>query len=140
MLFNNPSDFKFIFPDSKFEDVPPGQTNSISYEQKIMGEEEDTFKARLSPEHISQIAEKGEFEVKSANETAMIPYVWKINDVIFRGAYNRREFWYNGLSWCCATITSTAFHLLGIIPEQLKMIIGIPGRFYSLIFGRRKLR
>ena len=35
-----------------FPDVPDGQYNDIRYEQKIIHEQENTFKNRLSPEQL----------------------------------------------------------------------------------------
>lgn len=77
----------------------------MSYEQKPIVEEEDTFKDRLSEEQVAQIAEKGQFEVKSSMQGVKIPYVWKINDIIFRGKNNIVNFWENGLSGCHSLIT-----------------------------------
>ena len=72
-------------------------------------------------------------------ENASVPYVWKINDTIFRGRHNIMEFWYNGLCWCYDFITNSVTFLLKIIPKQLAIIKHIPGRLFSLIFGRQKL-
>ena len=62
-----------------FPDVPPGQRNTITYEQKIIVEQENTFKDKLSEEQLQEIAEKGEFKVKSNIEYVTLPYIWKIN-------------------------------------------------------------
>ena len=51
--------YEFRLPDSKFEAVAPGQRNNISYEQKMIASEEDTFRERLSEEQLRQIAENG---------------------------------------------------------------------------------
>ena len=61
VVFDNHESYNFVFPDSKFEDVEPGKRNNITYEQKIIAHEEDTFKDRLNHTQIEQIAEKGEF-------------------------------------------------------------------------------
>jgi len=37
----------------------------ITYEQKIINEQENTFKDRLSEEQLMEIGETGEFKVKS---------------------------------------------------------------------------
>jgi hypothetical protein len=37
----------------------------ITYEQKMIVEQENTFKNRLAEDQIEDIAEKGEFKVKS---------------------------------------------------------------------------
>ena len=62
-----------------FPDVPPGQRNTITYEQKIIVEQENTFKDKLSEEQLQEIAEKGEFKVRSNIEYVTLPYIWKIN-------------------------------------------------------------
>ena len=38
-MFKNPEDYVFRFPESKFPDVPKGETNKISYEQKKIVED-----------------------------------------------------------------------------------------------------
>lgn len=94
------TNYQFKFPESKFPSVPPGQRNNISYEQKVYGEEENTFADRLTQEQIEQIKEKGEFEVKSKSPNATIPYVWKINDCLLKGRVNRVNIWEEGLVSC----------------------------------------
>ena len=72
-------------------------------------------------------------------ENVTIPYVWKINDSIFRGQFNRMEYWYNGICWCYDFTTSAVAFFVTIIPKQLAVIKKIPKRIFSLIFGRKKL-
>jgi hypothetical protein len=36
-----------------FPDVPPGQRNQITYEQKMIVEQENTFKNKLSDEQLN---------------------------------------------------------------------------------------
>lgn len=50
--FEDSKNFKFTFPESKFPPVKPGERNLITYEQKNIVEEEDTFRDKLSPEQI----------------------------------------------------------------------------------------
>lgn len=47
--FSTSNGFKFNFPESKFPAVEPGKRNMITYEQKNIVEEEDTFRDKLSP-------------------------------------------------------------------------------------------
>ena len=55
-VWKQAEDFVFTFPGSAFEEVGPGQSNTISYEQKVIVEQENTFKPRLSEEQLSDIA------------------------------------------------------------------------------------
>lgn len=82
-VYENPKKFEFTFPDSMFPGIPKGKTNDIKYEQKMIREDENTFKNRLSEEQLQQIEATGEFKVKSNIEYITLPYVWRINPVIF---------------------------------------------------------
>ena len=47
-VYQEPKTFEFAFPDSLFPPVDPNERNKIRYEQKMIVEQENTFKNRLS--------------------------------------------------------------------------------------------
>ena len=58
-VYQNPKGFHFTFPDSMFPEIPEGEHNRIRYEQKMITEEENTFKNRLSEQQLKEIEETG---------------------------------------------------------------------------------
>ncbi len=84
-VYENAETFCYVFPDSKFAAIPPGQRNQITYEQKNIVEEENTFRDGLTDEQVSDIARTGEFKVKSNIQYITQPYIWKINQSILWG-------------------------------------------------------
>ena len=70
----------------------------MNYATKFDTEEEDTFKPKLSSEQLCQIAKNGEFEVMSNNEMITLTYVWKINEILFRGTEINHKNWLKGLA------------------------------------------
>jgi hypothetical protein len=81
-----------------FPDVPEGERNQITYEQKIVSEQENTFKDRLSEQQLQEIEEKGEFKVKSNIDYITLPYVWKINETLFWGKQKVQTIWNQSLA------------------------------------------
>ena len=110
-IWDHSKDFKFQFIDSKFEELLEGQVNSLNYATKFDTEEEDTFKPKLSAEQLKQIAQKGQFEVKSNNELIALPYVWKVNEILFRGTEINHRNWLKGLA-AIYDMFSTAFKMV----------------------------
>jgi hypothetical protein len=87
-----------VFPETMFPDVPEGERNQITYEQKIVSEQENTFKDRLSEQQLQEIEEKGEFKVKSNIDYITLPYVWKINETLFWGKQKVQTIWNQSLA------------------------------------------
>lgn len=77
--------------------------------------------------------------MKSSYEHLKIPYMWKINERIFTGLKNRRNIWENGLSSCFQYVQNSLVFMKVQIPNQIKTIIYLPAKLFSLILGRRKL-
>lgn len=70
----------------------------ITYEQKMINEQENTFKDKLSEEQLMEIEEKGEFKVKSNIQYITLPYIWKINETIFWGKQKVQLVWNHSLA------------------------------------------
>ena len=97
-VWEHPGDFQFTFPASAFPEVPKGEQNLITYEQKRIVEQEDTFKPRLSAEQLAEIAETGKFKVNSNIEYITLPYVWKVNEAILWGRERVTKLYNKSLS------------------------------------------
>ena len=76
--------------------------------------------------------------MKSSIENVKIPYVWKINDIIFRGRKNIVNLWENGLSGIYQFLTKGFELVVYDIPKEAIKIFALPKKLFSLIFGRKK--
>jgi hypothetical protein len=116
-VYSNQTNYRFHFPESLFPDVPTGQQNQITYEQKMISEEENTFKNKLSEEQLQEISEKGEFKVKSNIEYVTLPYVWKINETLFWGKQKVLLVWHNSLAKIFGFFSTAKSQLFTFIPK-----------------------
>ena len=112
----------------------------ITYEQKMIVEQENTFKNRLAEDQIEEIAEKGEFKVKSNIQYVTIPYVWKINETLFWGRQKVDLVWKNSLAKIYGVFVQAKDRLFAYIPSELSKIAKIPKQLFAIIFGERSLR
>lgn len=78
--------------------------------------------------------------MRSKSEKATIPYVWKINGCMFRGRVKRLDAWQEGLSRCYRLMNFALDSLAEVVPRDLKKLANLPVKFFSLIFGRKKLQ
>lgn len=122
-----------------FPDVPEGERNQITYEQKMVSEQENTFKDRLSEQQLQEIAEKGEFKVKSNIDYITLPYVWKINETLFWGKEKVQTIWNQSLAKIYGFFYSAMTNIKTVIPSEFEKIKSIPKRFFALAVGERSL-
>lgn len=84
--------------------------------------------------------ETGTFEVKSGLHNVTIPYVWKVTDWLLRGRVNIVKVWENGLACCYSLFDDATTNLVTVIPENLGKLVRLPGKFFSLIFGKKSIQ
>lgn len=107
----------------------------ITYEQKMIREEENTFKNKLMDEQLDEIEEKGEFKVKSNISYVTLPYVWKINEKLFWGKERRMQVWFNSLAIIYGWFVEAKNTLTNFVPVHLKRLSKLPQILFSIFFG-----
>lgn len=120
--------------------MPPGERNQITYEQVMISEQENTFKNKLSEEQLEEIAEKGEFKVKSNIEYVTLPYVWKINETLFWGRDKTLLVWKSSLARIFGIFSEAKRRLFSFVPQALAKIKKIPSTLFKILVGAKSLR
>ena len=66
--------------------------------------------------------------------------MWRINGNIFVGVKNRTNIWENGIANSFSIVQTGVDFIFKQIPRQIKTVLYLPAKLFSLIFGRRKMK